>query len=290
MVKTILVPTTGLPSDEIALETAYRTASLFDAHIECLHVRPDASEMIRGGPVMDGSVSLALPEIWSALESEAKARAAMAKKSFDAFCARNVIAMAEKPAATKRVTAQWNTVEGGVRAVTLMRAHYNDLVVYGRSRREFDPSLDDISDVVVASGKPVLLSPRHAPPKIATTVAIAWKETAEAARAVSAAMPFLAKAEKILVLAATERLATEAISSMERLAASLRWHGFAPEVDCLETDSSGAPEAVLAASKRRNVDLLVMGGYGHSRAREYVLGGFTQHMLNKSDVPLFLYH
>lgn len=290
MIKTILAPLSGLGSDDVALETAYRTAHLFGAHIECLHVRPGAFEMVRGMPIVDGSTTLAMPEIWQAIEAEAKTRAQSARKSFDTFSKRNEIVTVTKPTSSGRVTAEWHEVEGNQRKITLQRARYNELVVFSHGSAGFDPLLDDVGEILVGCGRPLLIAPMEAPQTIATTVAIAWKETAEAARAVTAAMPLLKKAQKLLIFAAAEDLATKAIEEMERLASALRWDGFAPDVHCLVPEGSGVPDTVLKAAHQHKADLLVMGGYGHSRAREFVLGGFTQHALRKANLPVFLFH
>ena len=109
---------------------------------------------------------------------------------------------------------------------------------------------------------------------VGSTIAIAWKETAEAARAVTAAMPILAKAKKIVVLTASESSADEdaEMHPAEYLTRQLAAHGFKAEAREVEPGKRSAADALIAAAHEAGADLLVMGAYSHSRFRELVFG------------------
>ena len=120
------------------------------------------------------------------------------------------------------------------------------------------------------------------------TVVIAWKATREAARAVTAALPFLQIAKQIVIITVAENhsaLENEA----DRLMAVLRWRGVPVTVRHLQPDGQNAADKLLAAA-HEHAALLVMGGYGHSRLREWIFGGFTQHVLRGCEVPVVMAH
>src|SRR5205823_4705083 len=106
--------------------------------------------------------------------------------------------------------------------------------------------------------------------------------------AVTAASPFLQIAKQIVIMTVAEdnsALEHEA----ERLMAGLRWHGVPVTMRHLHPDGHNAADNLLSAA-REHSSLLVMGGYGHSRLREWIFGGFTQHVLRGADVPVLMAH
>jgi nucleotide-binding universal stress UspA family protein len=168
---------------------------------------------------------------------------------------------------------------------TAEEAHYHDLVVMAR---EPELPVERVRSVLMQSGRPLLLAAPDRTPVIGRTIAIAWKASAEAARAVTAAASWLARAERVFILNVSWGACEERDRlSAERLAAGLRWDGIAAEV---VTDRAQGREAttlqIMACD--RDADLLVMGAYGHSRLREYVLGGVTESMLSVSALPVLM--
>jgi nucleotide-binding universal stress UspA family protein len=148
-----------------------------------------------------------------------------------------------------------------------------------------------VGDVLVESGRPLLLAPSAACPNPISNVVVAWKNTATSARAVSAAMPLLARAEQIHILHVAEDGEEEGSVAGERLAAYLRRHGMKPQVGKLFVDRRDPCEVLLEAAERKlHAGLLVMGAYGHSRAREFIFGGFTRTVLHDAPLPVLLCH
>jgi nucleotide-binding universal stress UspA family protein len=135
-----------------------------------------------------------------------------------------------------------------------------------------------------------MLIPAFAPLwTIPKNIAIAWKPTLEAARAVATAMPFLALAKQIDVISIVEEAhATD--ESGARLVATLARHGLEARARQLRPASNSAVDALLGAATEVSADLLVMGGYGHSRWREWVLGGFTQQILRSAPLAVLMTH
>jgi nucleotide-binding universal stress UspA family protein len=287
MFKTILVPGLNAVSTPKAMGMALTVARLFDGHIEQLHVHPDAAEMARYTASLDVESGVFAGEIWEALERADKARTALSREDFSHFTSK------EKIASVGAVTAAWHEVSGNELEETIHQAFYNDLVVFSRPEAPTTLSTIGVGDVLVGCGRPLLLAPTKTCDNPITTVVIAWKDSATSARAVTAAMPLLAKADKIVVLGAVEDGADpqSVIDSTERLAAHLRYHGLKPQAGHIKVEKRDACEAILdSAMNKLHAGLLVMGGYGHSRARELMFGGFTRHVMREAPLPVFLCH
>ena len=163
-----------------------------------------------------------------------------------------------------------------------------DLIVASRGSGD-DTALHSILEaVLLESGRPLLIPGTAAPAvMMAEKIAIAWKPTPEAARAVAMAMPFLTRTKEIVVMTVEEEEGRR--DDADRLARNLAWHGLAATVERLTPGAHGAVDTLLAAVSTK-AGLLVMGGYGHSRLREWVFGGFTQRVLADAPLPVLIAH
>lgn len=142
--------------------------------------------------------------------------------------------------------------------------------------------------ILFNSGGPMLVVPYiHKGPLDAHHVGIAWDASRPAARALRDSMPFLMGAKAVTVIAVNEG-AGEASSN--QLAAHLGRRGIAARVQRLITDHSDVQGAILSVAAESNIGLLVMGGYGHSRLQERILGGVTRNMLRCMTVPVLMSH
>jgi nucleotide-binding universal stress UspA family protein len=121
------------------------------------------------------------------------------------------------------------------------------------------------------------------------TVAIAWKDTPEAAHAVAAAMPFVRRATRVVILSVEED-AKSTEPSCERLRHAIRWQNPRVIVHHLQQDGRHPVETMLEGVATLGADLLVMGGYSHSRMREVVFGGFTRRVLKSAELPVLMAH
>ena len=141
------------------------------------------------------------------------------------------------------------------------------------------------------SGHPALVIPRAGagalPPRRAI---VAWDGSREAARAASDAIPLLQLAELVLVLVDRHRAAAPATSPASELAAHLPRHEVKAEVRQVASGGAGIADVLLAQARDEAADLLVMGGYGHSRLREMMLGGTTRSILEHMTVPVLFAH
>lgn len=170
------------------------------------------------------------------------------------------------------------------------QALYADLLILGQAdpagSATGDVPSDFVESVLIASGKPAIVLP-HAGlvGPVGKRVLIAWKPVPEAARALTAALPLIRSAAEVHLLAA-DGSASGAIELF------LRRHGvetiFHPAPAAVSAGAAGEALLVLAAAV--GADLLVMGCYGHSRARELVLGGASRTVLRSMAVPVLMAH
>jgi nucleotide-binding universal stress UspA family protein len=146
--------------------------------------------------------------------------------------------------------------------------------------------------IIFGSGKPTLVlpeSPRTKPFDLKMAL-VAWDFSRAAARAIADAIPILEKTREVRIVTVTNEKVLDSRHSAEELAKNLSRHGINVVLD--KVDAAGrAIGAVLeshAASCR--ADILVMGAYGHSRFREFVLGGATKSLLSKPPIPVLFSH
>lgn len=147
--------------------------------------------------------------------------------------------------------------------------------------------------IIFGSGRPVLITPQER--KRATefklnTVVIAWDFSRPATRAVADALPILEKAKRVRVLTVTNEKIIDTKRSGAELAKHLAHHGVEVVLDNVDAGGSGIGSILEAHVASTDADLLVMGAYGHSRIREFILGGATKSVLSRPPVPVFLSH
>jgi nucleotide-binding universal stress UspA family protein len=147
-------------------------------------------------------------------------------------------------------------------------------------------------DVLMAAGRPVLVTPPHSTLKsMLAHVLIAWKDCRESRRALADALPLLGRAGKITIIGiADEGNETANRDSVDDVSHFLHMHG--KEATALAISSNGQPtaEQLLAYAKTNEVGLIVLGGYGHTRAREWIFGGVTRSFLRTSPVCCLFSH
>ena len=146
--------------------------------------------------------------------------------------------------------------------------------------------------IIFGSGKPTLILPENPRPRPfeLETVAVAWDFSRAAARAIADALPLLERAKKVRVVTVTREKALDTKHSAEELAKNLARHGIDVVLDMVDTKGSPIGDVLESYTRSHRVDLLVMGAYGHSRLREFVLGGATRSLLSKPPLPILFSH
>jgi nucleotide-binding universal stress UspA family protein len=155
-------------------------------------------------------------------------------------------------------------------------------------RSTFDNTMPQ--EILFQSGGPVLFIPyTHKGPFEPRRIGIAWDGSRLAARALRDATPFLARAQAITIISVNEAQA-ELGTSAAALTAHLARHGFTARVERMTADHADIQPTILSAAADAGLDLVVMGGYGHSRLQERILGGVTRGMLQSMTVPTLMSH
>jgi nucleotide-binding universal stress UspA family protein len=258
----------------------------FDAHVEALHARPDAACAVPllGGEGVSGAV---VDELLKVAERKAVERSVELHRQFDRLCAAQGVAMMPSPAS--KFGASWREEVGNEEDVIASLGRLTDLIVMARPNPDRDvPSIMGINAALMEGGRPLLLAPPKLPEKVGHAVAIFWNGSAEASRAVAMGMPFLERAQTVVVLSARE----EQAGVPEELARYLAWHDIHADVRSFIAGGAGGQvgHGLLVEAGAVGADLIIMGAYTHSRLRQLVLGGVTRHVLQAATLPVLLSH
>ncbi len=190
------------------------------------------------------------------------------------------------------VSHEWRVGAGDDRALMELHARYADIAVVSQveSATEHAGGVYDLAEeLVLTAGRPILAIPYTGSwPKIGSQVLIAWNGGREAVRAVSDAMPFLEKAEKVNVFTVNPGEGSHVPGA--DLCTHLARHGVNAEAHHSVAKDIDVGNVLLSAAFDFGVDLIVMGAYGHSRIRELALGGATRHLLGHMTVPVLMSH
>ncbi|MFM9884234.1 MAG: universal stress protein [Burkholderiales bacterium] len=204
--------------------------------------------------------------------------------------------LARRVAAAAGVPCEWIAIRDEPVAALLARGRCADLIVLGQRdpRAEGYTDAPDLpAEVVLGAGRPVLIVPFAGTfSAFGEHVVIAWNGTRESARAVADALPILAHAKSVLILSGAENKTakTRIVAAATGVIRFLERHGVKAELHDLGRHRFDVGAKILAFCAERNADLLVMGAYGHSRARELVLGGVTQSLMEAMTVPVLMSH
>jgi nucleotide-binding universal stress UspA family protein len=288
MIKTILVPTGGGDTDLVVFETSLAAARLFRAHLEFFHVRVDAGEALRYSPPATFLRGQALRSALYELRQESAARYRAGKQHFQDFCKRHKLKVTDTPGRYRTVSASWHEEPAHEQEPFVMRARVHDLVVMARAIRPNGLPPDLLEVLLFGSGRPILIAAAKAPRNLVGTVMVCWKYSQEPTRAITAAMPLLNQAKRVIVTMVEE--GRPSAIDAAAVARQLAWHGIRAEAQTIKAD--GRPLATLLSSVAKDcaADLLVMGAYGTGPLRQTIFGGCTQSILGRADVPVFLLH
>jgi len=289
LIKNILVPASGSPTDRGVFGAALALARPLGAHLAFLHVRIPTAEAAARAPHVDLCMGQGLTDALDHL-SEEEARLAMtAFQHFNEFCRKNALPVITDPKPSDAVSAGWNQVTGHTEARLAILARHSDLVVLGRPKRvDYMPGRL-IENLLMNCGRPLLIAPDSAPKQLTGTVAVGWKETPEAARALTAAMPILQAAQRVVVLGVAEN--DQAVAgSLDDLVRQLRWHGIDAQSRVIARKAGKAAVELPQAAAELQADLLVVGGFGRGPLRELVFGGVTRSLIDQAPCAVFMLH
>lgn len=276
--KTILVNCDTAPTSDKRLEAAAELAQAHGAHLVGL--------FLRGNVVLPAYLEAGIsPDLITLQEKRTKELAAKGKDTFDAVCNR------------AGINGEWRESQGDVYDLAAMNARYADLSIVG----QYDSKLSD-PDVIpdlpetmaLRAGGPVLVLPYigFKTPLMGGHAMVAWNAGREARRAVCDALPFLKLAKMVTVLAVNPKSGARGHGQDPGadIALFLARHGVKVTASHTVADDADPAEVLLSSMADLNIDLLVMGAYGHSRLRELVIGGVTKKILSSMTAPVLMSH
>lgn len=279
----ILVPVFGNRRDEVALESAFQIAREFGAHADAYFIRPNPAAALPYG-YLSGDVSGYAAQY--AIDAAVKASDAAQKAAQETF-AKCVDKTAINATPNQKQRARLIVLQADFADEIERKSRLCDLVVFGGAPGELERiAIQEGFEAALLSGsRPVLFSP-HAG-TVGQRVAIAYDGSAAAAHAVAAAMPFLKKAQEVHAFEVT----AERSNALAELGDYLALHGLKLIQHSLEPGALGIGETLVSGAQAARCDLFVMGGYGHSRLREFVFGGVTRYVLGqKTSLAVLMAH
>lgn len=287
-IQVTLAPLFHIANDERTLDAAFDIAKRFGGHVDAALIQPDPLNTV---PMVGEGVSAdAIRRLMEAAAIAMEQQRDATKAAFDQACNTAGMALIDHPDNTvDRPSAAWSEDTGRGEAILPEKALLSDLVVFPSAVSDIVSALrPSFETVLLKSRRPILLVPNKGSAPIGRNVAIAWNGTSEAASALSAAMPFLTEALDVyLMTAATTRTNAEMLGTA---ADYLAWHGISCERHVVEVSGEPVGAALMEKAVDIGADLLVMGGYGHHRLRERILGGVTDHVLHHAELPILIAH
>ncbi len=275
MIKDIVV-NLGLGANDPAGDYAVSMGEVFGAHVLGVAV---SYEPVIPGTVMGGIP----PEI---IESQ---RTELNKK------ARAAIARFEQAAKRAGISMETRTISASISGAADQIGHIGrrfDLIVVGQPGRK-DSLPDEVIDegVLFESGRPVIFVPfiQKGGVKL-DRIMVCWDGSRAAARAIADAIPLLKKAKQVEVVIISDKPNKKDEVPGADLGQHLARHGLKVDVKRITSPDIDVPSTILSYAADSSADMIVMGGYGHSRLREFVLGGATRGLLESMTVPVLMSH
>lgn len=277
----LLVHVDGLeasPASRRRVAFAIAMAAEFDCHLTGLvtAIQPTIPPMIMGE--VPGTL----------LESQRRASLEAAVTARDAFSA------ASQKAGVAYEAHLVETSEGTTPSTLAAYARVADLTILGQAEEDDPLAIREllVESALFDSGRPVLVVPHsgHDSPRFGRAI-VAWDGRREAARAVHDALPLLKRMDEIEVVVADDHApAASAANPGADLALHLARHGLHVTAKIIGSRDVGVADAILSHGADYGADILVMGGYGHSRLRQFIMGGATRGILTSMTVPTLLSH
>ncbi|MGB0552370.1 MAG: universal stress protein [Alphaproteobacteria bacterium] len=270
--KSILVYTDRGTSAKIRLALAGKLAENHNAYIVGLAVRQTQIYPM-------GFVEIIPQDVINSISAQTEEAIVALHGSFEAAMA----------ACGLSANSEWRDATGDPSQRIAVHGRYSDLIIIGQPDPDvqFGLATELADDVLLQAGRPILVIPdTQKEADIGKRIMVAWNGSREAARAVADAMPLLKRAASVDVVSANpDDIGDDPGADIGHFLAR---HGVTVEVSHTLTDGISIGDELLNRTADRNTDILVMGGYGHSRFRETVLGGATRHILRHMTVPTLL--
>jgi nucleotide-binding universal stress UspA family protein len=284
-IRKILVSITGADQGLPCLEAAFTVGRYVGAHVEGLHARRNPRDAL--AYIGEGMTGAMIEELITAAEQESETLARRAREDFAAACEAAGFDQSEARPGEGRLTAHMRLETGREEDLITERGRVADLIVMPRAAKDADPPLRTVLEAaLLESGKPLFVVPPEGLTSPLATAAIGWDGSAEVSRAVSHALPLLAKADRVVAITVPQ--GQRAGPSADDLVDYLKWHDIDSSTHELRSDYRMTGEALLSDALEIGAGLLIMGAYSHSRLRRLILGSATEFMLASSGIPVVM--
>jgi nucleotide-binding universal stress UspA family protein len=275
MIKDLVVNLSGTAPQEFAADYAVSVAKVFGAHIAGIAFVYD--------PVIPDTVLGGIPTDLIELQREEHTKAANA-----------AVSGFEAAAKKAGVAAATRVIDGSLAgaATTFGRiARRFDISVVGQAQPEQGAAEElMIEGALFESGRPMIVVPYIQKQGLALERVMAcWDGGRTAARAIADAMPFLERAKAVDIVIVAEEHKNDEITGAN-MSEHVARHGVAANVKRIAKGDIRVEDVILSYAADSGADFMVMGGYGHSRLREFILGGVTRGILNSMTVPVLMSH
>lgn len=285
-VRTILVPLRGDGRGEGVLDHALSFARRYSAHIDAVHCRPRPEDLLPFGVSVPAILKKDILASAGTLADEEERKL---KDLFDAYVARHRLTVVEAPPwPSDRVSVSWRERTGKQAAIVGVYGRLADVTAVAQPERQRNLGLNTLEAALLETGRLVLMCPPASPAATGAHVALGWNGSTEISRAITAALPILASADAVTLLAASD--GQTGPLAPEDGQAYLASHGIACDVQTMTVRATATGQALLDGAEKAGADVLLMGAYGQSRRRELVLGGVTQHVIDHAEIPVLLMH
>lgn len=272
--KDILVHIDNTEACQSRLNAAIQLAQQHRAHLTGLFVISPV--------IMPGYVAVEVPI--ANLEAHERAQKELAEDAHTHFI---------EEASKHGIECEWRCEEGDFLNIIHHNARYADLIILGQSNPEDAYFNNDFlpEDIILKCGRPVMITPYIGIPEtLNNNIMVAWNGSRESIRAVNDAIPLLQAANRVTVVSITEHAGGHNNLNDSDIVRHLIRHDINAHAIAINQGDLSIGNALLSYAADENFDLLVMGAYGHSRLREWILGGATRQLLDETTLPVLLSH
>lgn len=276
MIKDLVVNLGGSTTPDTTADYAISVAKAYNAHIVGVAFVYE--------PVIPGSLLGGIPTDLIEVQREENAKAA-----------KTAVAHFEAAARTAGVSIETRLLDASVAGASDLFgriARRFDIAVVGQAQREQGVSEELlIEGALFGSGRPVVVVPEIQKQGLKLdNVMICWDGSRPAARAIGDSIPLLARAKSIEVVVVTGERDKSGEITGTNMKRHLARHGIEADIKRIAIGDVDVQTAILAHAADSAADFIVMGGYGHSRLREFILGGVTRSILKSMPVPVLMSH
>ncbi len=276
--KTILLSLNDVPRAEAMIDAAAVIATAHGAHVIGCYVIPAVTIYPEVGYA-------APPAVYEAHQQYFKTNLAAVKQRFETRM---------KQDGLLHEWREMNSVYSEIAPRLIETGASADLILVSQIAENSEAEIETglVERVVMEVGRPVLIIPQAGSYETPKSIVVGCNDTREAARAAFDALPLLKVANDVRVVWVDPYKQRQSAGELPgaEMATVLARHGVKAMAEGLESNGLNAGEALLRLANDRGADLLVMGAYAHSRLRQYIFGGATQHVMEHARIPVLMSH